>query len=111
MRLSRSPLRNSQTASFLSSLMSTNGGNKESSDGADQYSSLFLSSLSSIKSVKDIPLEYTHALDKEERFLKNYEKQQHKWRQTTINLTKKTHSKSPEESLLRRSDCFFQNLN
>ena len=80
----------------------------ESHDDVEQYSSLFCTTLSSIRSMKNIPLEYTHSLDKDERFLKKFEQQTKDWRNSAIEMSKIVPNKSPQSSILRRSDAFSE---
>jgi len=43
---------------------------KSDDDEYDQYTSLFCTTISTIKSNKDCPKEFLHKIDKEERYLK-----------------------------------------
>ena len=58
--------------------------------------------------MKNIPLEYMHSIDKDERFLKKFEKQSKDWKHSTIEISKSVPSKSPENSIMRRSDAFSE---
>ena len=58
--------------------------------------------------MKNIPLEYTHSLDKDERFLKKFEQQTKDWRNSAIEMSKIVPNKSPQSSILRRSDAFSE---
>lgn len=81
---------------------------KEEDDGKEVYSSIFHTTISSIKSAKDFPREFIHVIDKEERYLENYEKQRKSWKQNTISLSQRAHNKFPENSVMRRSDAFSE---
>ena len=58
--------------------------------------------------MKNIPLEFTHSLDKDERCLHKFEKQTKDWRDSAVEISKIIPSKSPETSILRRSDAFSE---
>lgn len=80
----------------------------ENEDNTEQYPSLFCTTLSSIRSTKELPLEAIHYADKEERYLKNYEKARKDWKQRAVSMTHKLKRKSPEQSIIRTSDVFAE---
>ena len=77
-------------------------------DNSDLYSSIFHTTLSSIKSMKSIPMEFIHLADKDERYLKNYQKQRRIWKKRVVSISKQLKSKNPNESLMRSSDAFAE---
>lgn len=81
---------------------------KENEDDTEQYTSLFCTTLSSIRSVKELPLEFIHNTDKEQRYLNNYEKARKDWKQRAVSLTHRLKRKSPDQSLMGASDAFAE---
>lgn len=81
---------------------------KKYDDETENYTSLFHTTLSSIKSMKNWPQEFTHNIDREERYLKNYEKIRKIWHSKAVNLSKMLHKEKPEETLMRSSDTFSE---
>lgn len=64
--------------------------------------------MSSIKSAKDCPMEFIHNVDKDERFLKHYDKTRKIWHKQAVKLARQTEMKSPEDTVMRSSDTFSE---
>jgi len=81
---------------------------KDEEETTEQATSLFHTTLSSIKSARNFPREFLHNTNKDQRYLNNYEKQRERWKKNAKSLTRKVNKNSFQDSLMRRSDAFAE---